>query len=331
MRILVVIVGALVFLASVSRAGDMGFAQEATQLVDDLISRADLKGRKIAVGGFSDADGKMTGLSGLFAEDMELALVKRASRGEFQVMDRRNVGELTREWELSVNGAVDDDHLVRAGKLLGAQVLCIGKYTRSGKKLLLRASLVGSEKGEILAAGAAEIKLTSEQRDLAEKALPPPAPPAPPAPAPGAKEPLKVELTTDKAQYAVGDKMTISVKVSQDCYLTIIDVGPSNKATVLFPNLYAPSNAVKAGSTFRIPDASAGFELEISPPAGVEIIRAIASREPAIDLADLKPTAEAPFTELKKELSVVTRDIHVKAKKAKPGEWSESVVQLNIR
>ena len=37
-----------------------------------------------------------------------------------------------------------------------------------------------------------------------------------------------------------------------------------------------------------------------------------------------KPSAESPFGDVTKDLSILTRDIHVKAKKAKPGEWSEA-------
>ncbi len=52
-----------------------------------------------------------------------------------------------------------------------------------------------------------------------------------------------------------------------------------------------------------------------------------------MDLKDAmeKPTADAPFGEVKTDLPVLTRDIHVKAKKAKPGDWSESVLKLTIR
>ncbi len=60
--------------------------------------------------------------------------------------------------------------------------------------------------------------------------------------------------------------MTVTVKVNRDCYLTVIDVGAGNKAVMLFPNIYAPNNAVKAGASFTIPDPSAGFEFEVTPP-----------------------------------------------------------------
>ncbi|OGS37641.1 MAG: hypothetical protein A2506_08115 [Elusimicrobia bacterium RIFOXYD12_FULL_66_9] len=315
-----------------AHAGQINLAAEAAPIVASLLKQTPLAGKRVAVGGFQDFEKKLTMLSAMVSEDMEQALVSQASLHGFRMIDRRNFAELAKEWDLGMNGYVDDETLTKAGKLLGADVLCLGSYTRIGKKITLRVNLVGAEKGEILAATSTEIKLPSDLRGLDEKPLE--AKPAAPAEAASpVKEALKVELTTDKAQYAIGDKMHLTVQVNQDCYLTLIDVGPTGKATVVFPNNYAPSNAVKAGVTYIIPDPSAGFEFEIGPPAGVEIIRAIASREPSVDLADaMSPlSSENPFGEVKKDLQVLTRDIRVKAKKARPGEWSESVLKLSIR
>jgi hypothetical protein len=307
---------------------------QAGEIADELLAQASESGKTVAVGGFTDSDGKKTALSELIAEDVELALVTRSRRGGYKMMDRRNVGELAKEWELSVDGSVDDDNLVHAGRLLGAEVLCVGKYVKVGRTITLRTTMVGSEKGEILGASSREIKLDGDLRDLSEKFLPPPPVRAAREIAPAASTgPLTVELSSDKAAYAVGDHMTVTARVNRDCYLTIIDVGAGGKGTILFPNIYAPSNAVKAGQTVTIPDPSAGFDFEVAPPRGLEVIRAIASKEPTVDLHDAMetPTAEAPFGGVKEELGMLTRDIHVKARKAKPGEWSESVLKLDIR
>jgi hypothetical protein len=319
---------------SAAHAKQTDLQLETSEIASDLLKQAPSRAKKIALGDFTDSDGKLTALSTLLAEDMELALVARAHEGDFKMIDRRNFGELLKEWELSVNGSVDDENLVHAGRLLGADVLLVGKYTRIGKKIILRTTMVGAEKGEILAENSNEIALDGDLRDLSEKIVTPSQRKLVDASAPlKGSEPLKVELKTDKATYAVGDKMTVTVKVNQDCYLTVIDVGAGNKAVVLFPNMYAPNNAVKAGAAFTIPDPSAGFEFEVTAPAGLELIRAIASKEPSVDLKDAmtKPSADEPFGEVKQDLPVLTRDIHVKAKKAKPGEWSESVLKLTIR
>ena len=328
---------ALLLVGLPAQAGQISLASEAAPIVASLLKQAPLQGKRVAVGGFRDSAKKLSMLSAMISADMELALVAQASLHGFKMIDRSNFAELAKEWDLGMNGYVDDESLTKAGKLLGADVLCLGSYTRIGKKITLRTTLVGAEKGEILAATSSEIKLPSDLRALEEKPLVA-APPKADSPGPtevsrSAAEPLKVELTTDKADYAIGEKMRLRVKVNQDCYLTIIDVGADGKATVVFPNIYAPSNAVKGGVTYVIPDPSAGYEFEIVAPAGLELIRAIASREPSVDLdAAMEPFSSAkPFGEVTQDLEVLTRSIHVKAKKAKPGEWSESVLKLTIR
>jgi hypothetical protein len=321
----------IALLSAPACAGEARLAKETAAVVDDLVHQATLSGHKVAVGAFGDSDGRHTQLSALLSENVELALVGKAARGGYQMMDRRNVGELVKEWELSVNGQVDDDNLIHAGRLIGAQVLCLGKYTKIGRRVTLRVTLVGSEKGEILAASSAELELDSDLREMSEKVLPPERPKAEAAAA--STETLKVELWTEKTSYAAGDKLVVHARVNRDGYLTIVDVGAGGKASILYPNLYAPSNAVKAGVEYLIPDAAAGFEFEVAPPAGVELIRAIASKEPSVDLKDVMnaPSADAPFSAVKEDVAVLTRDIHVKAKKAKPGDWSESVIKLSIR
>lgn len=319
------------------QAKETDLKAEARQITAELLAQAPVRGKKIAVGDFTDSEGRPTALSALLSENMELALVGQARAGDFKMIDRRNFQELVKEWELSVNGSVDDESLTRAGRLLGADALCIGRYTRIGKKIVLRTTLVGAEKGEILAASSTEIKLGGDLLELSERVRPAAeirasaaVSAAPPA---ASTQALKVELWADKSRYAIGDKMTIGVRVNQDCYLTVIHVGVDNKATVIFPNIYAQNNAVKAGAAFSIPDPAAGFEFEVSAPAGLELIRAIASKVPSVDLDDVmsKPSAESPFGDVTADLSVLTRDIRVKAKKAKPGEWSESVLKLSIR
>lgn len=317
----------------VAQARVVDLKEETRLIAGDLLRQSPLRGKRIAVGDFTDSEGRATALSALLSENMELALVSQARSGEFRMIDRRNFQELVKEWELSVNGSVDDENLTRAGRLLGADALCIGRYTRVGKKIVLRTTLIGAEKGEILAASSTEIKLDGDLRDLSERLRPAAGPKPEPAAAAASTQTLKVELWADKAQYAVGDLMTIKVRANEDCYLTVIHVGADDKATVIFPNVYAQNNAVKAGSTYTIPDPAAGFEFEVSPPRGLELIRAVASKAPSVDLADVmrKPTAASPFGDVTQDLSVVTRAIRVKAKTAKPGEWSESVLKLSIR
>ena len=51
-----------------------------------------------------------------------------------------------------------------------------------------------------------------------------------------------------------GEEMKISVKSSQDCYLTILNVCSNDSVYVIFPNQYRKENFIKAGEEFLLPD-----------------------------------------------------------------------------
>lgn len=300
---------------------------QVESIVEKLLADSPVKGLRIATGEFRDPAGRVSSLSTLLSEDFAVALTKKAKVKNFQLIDRRNIEELSKEWKLGMLGAVDAASAQQAGKLLGVDAFLMGKYTDTGKKLIISASLVNTQTGQILAAESGDIKAEQGLRDLSQKYAKTESEPA----AAVSTEALKVELWTDQKEHKIGEKMKVYVKASQDCYLTLIDVGTSGDATVIFPNNYTPSNAAKAGATYTIPDPTAGFEFEISGPAGLELIRAIASKEPVVDLTEAMQAfnSENPFGGVK-DPPVLTRNIHVTAKKAKPGDWAEAVLRVTI-
>ena len=74
---------------------------------------------------------------------------------------------------------------------------------------------------------------------------------------------LGVSLWTDRPAYRVGDLISFNVQVSEDCYLTLVNVDASGKATVLFPNDFEQENLVPAGATVRIPGDSSPYQLRL--------------------------------------------------------------------
>ncbi|MBI4677483.1 MAG: DUF4384 domain-containing protein [Elusimicrobia bacterium] len=298
-------------------------------VVAELLAKAGVIGKTLAVGEFRDSEGRVSGLSAFIAERLEMGFLDRAA-GSFKVVSRANLEDMASEWDLSVKGSVDDAALVEAGKLLGAQTLCVGRYVEREGRLVIQAKLIGSQEGQILSSAEAAVRFLEDLRGLSVK----PVVPRQRAGAPGESGELKVEVWSDRLEYRPGEKMKLYVRANQDCYLTIIDLGTSGAATVLFPNFHHSSNDVKAGVTYVIPDPEkAGFEFEVSGPSGREVIRAIASKEAVVDLKDAmdQPSADAPFSAVKKDLAVLTRDIKVVAKKAVKGRWSDAVLKLTIR
>jgi hypothetical protein len=91
-----------------------------------------------------------------------------------------------------------------------------------------------------------------------------------------------VEAWVDRPDraYAIGQTLTIFVRPKQDAYITVLAVGASGRASVVYPNYYQRSQVVRAGMTVRVPNGD--WRIETVGPAGVDLIVVIASKEPLI-------------------------------------------------
>jgi hypothetical protein len=109
--------------------------------------------------------------------------------------------------------------------------------------------------------------------------------------------PFKVKVwVTDEGRndFGIGEKVEFSFHSEEDCYLLMFNKDVEGNFTILFPNEFHRENFVKGGGTVRIPDRKMGFELEFFPPAGEEMVKVIATKEPIklsdIGIDDIKPS-----------------------------------------
>ena len=87
------------------------------------------------------------------------------------------------------------------------------------------------------------------------------------------------------------DSLQVSVSVSAQAYLTIVDVDSEGNTNLLFPNSYQragfwPGGRVPANTAVLIPDSltegsRAGFFWDYAPPAGLDTLRIFASTDAA--------------------------------------------------
>jgi hypothetical protein len=108
---------------------------------------------------------------------------------------------------------------------------------------------------------------------------------------------MKAEL--GQPGYFEDDSISISLKVSRDCYITVLNVDEKGNVTVVFPNGYAVDGFVKAGKPVVIPD-DYNFDLRTELPAGraetAEMLHIIATKNaPFLPAAVTGVNAENPF------------------------------------
>jgi hypothetical protein len=126
-------------------------------------------------------------------------------------------------------------------------------------------------------------------------------------------------LTLTSAAHAlkVGDEVVLAVSVPRAGYLNVVTIDSQDRATVLYPNSYTPTNEVKAGA-FQFPTAEMNFVVRASEPLGPSLVVAFLSDKPVnllelgIEGRDTAGKMQQAFTEVSAR---ATRALTVEARR----------------
>lgn len=88
---------------------------------------------------------------------------------------------------------------------------------------------------------------------------------------------MKLTITPVKKSYKLGESMSLTVVSNQSCYLTLVDFGTSGVAHILLPNKYQPSNYLKKGDVFTVPNQN--FALKVGGKTGKEKIWGVCTKD----------------------------------------------------
>ncbi len=97
---------------------------------------------------------------------------------------------------------------------------------------------------------------------------------------PGQAIPLAFGFAGDRNAFRIGDALEFRVRAGGDGYLTIVDVDPAGKVTVVYPNRFEPEGRVRAGEEVVIPSPGAGFAFQVEEPTGRGVVRAFLTERP---------------------------------------------------
>jgi uncharacterized protein DUF4384 len=146
----------------------------------------------------------------------------------------------------------------------------------------------------------------------------------------GSSESVAIKLWADRKQYRIGERVTLSFETNRDAYVTLVDVGTSGEVTILFPNRFSGSHAVKAGKTYSLPETTDNYDFEIKGPPGVELVYALVTLKPVLFLPADFPSSGAAFQSMTERSAVFTRDINVAAKATPLREQAKATLELEI-
>ncbi len=141
---------------------------------------------------------------------------------------------------------------------------------------------------------------------------------------------IRLKPVSKAGKFYVGDPVSFEVTSNKDAYVTIIDVGTSGKAHVIFPNRWNKNNKIRKGKVYRIPGPDAEYSLKLRGPAGANYVKAIATLKPVQFLPkEVLADAEEGFAEIK-SADKVAKDISVELAKQEKKGWAEAETRFTL-
>jgi len=154
----------------------------------------------------------------------------------------------------------------------------------------------------------------------------------PALPPDAASDLLTLEIGTNQSSYRSGERVVISIRANQMCYLTLYDISVNGEITQIFPNGYTDANRLDAGKIYRIPAESDRFDFEISGEPGMERFLAVATKE---DIALFKEQRQMsgndPFPVLSHYEDDFERRLFEQLNLIAPEDWTQASVTFQVR
>jgi hypothetical protein len=315
----------------------LSFAQSKTapkpdpfaKLATELAKSAPAEEVNIGVGNFAyENTDLLSPFSSMLRDELEIAL---GETGKFKVVTRDRLADLQMEGKFQGKGVLEPGTGVEKVSIEGVKGIVRGRFYATGDEVTVFAELAWLEGGEIKKA---RLAIPSEQ--VKAKIWPDPAQAASKQLA-GAIQPQNAEqslanmrdlagerltkipkdfqvevFTTDgKRAYAEGETVSFRVRAAEECHIAVLCYQTDGTTVVLFPNRYASNTLIPANKPIDVPGThKSGFEIEIGPPFGSDVVEVIACSKPSELHKSL--THFAASANEKQTVQVLTRGMAVK-------------------
>lgn len=268
--------------------------KKAKEMVAKLLAPIP-KDKRIAFVEFTDSTGEVTKFSQSIYLQLEPIVITEGNRLGLSFIERKDLKFIMDEWDLK--SLYHNEMDLGAQTLLGADFILTGKTLAALNDTLCTLKLVDLSNGKIIMSISEKINTVKKEIKPADLASAPPVP---------AKEKKRENLAvsddsmlsiwSSKQAYNIGDTIEIFFSVKQPLYVEIIDITPEGEITKLFPNDMQRNNFCTPDKVYRIPPENGDTELLVSPPKGIDRIKAIASTAPIGDEIVSAKTRGIQFT-----------------------------------
>ena len=310
----------------------------------------------IAVGSFNYENTDLQSpFSSMLRDELEIAL---GESGKFKVVTRDRLADLQMEGKFQGKGILEPGTGVEKVTIEGVKGIIRGRFYAGGDEVTVYAELAWLEGGEIKKA-----RLAIPISKVKAKIWPDPAEAAAKSPE-GLIKPQNTEqslanvqelakdrlasvpkdfqievFTVDgKRAYAEGETIAFRVRSTEECHIAVLCHQSDGTTVVLFPNRWSSNTLIPANKAIDIPGThKSGFEIEIGPPFGSDVVEVIACTKPndlhkqfAQHAATAEP--EAPFQVLTRGMAVKGISKAVSSSPAPsdaPPRWSQDSIVIS--
>jgi hypothetical protein len=336
----------------VSSSGDS--SDPYFKLAKELAQNAGYDGKiNVGIGNFvyEDTD-LLSPYSAMLKDELGIALPKA---GKFEVITRERLADLQNEGKFQAKDIIEPGTEAKKVKIEGVQGMIRGRFYYKPPNLTIYAEIAYLDGGETR-----KVKVVVPSSEVAARIWPsdatkqsqPEVAIAPQAVKESTASQAEVEsrvkkvnkdfdlqiTTTDgKRGYAEGETVSFRVRANHDCYIAVIDNQIDGTGILLFPNGFNSENYLPAGKAIDVPGTvKHGFEIQISPPFGSDVVQVIActKKEELQKVLSNFPssTAQNPYTTVRtRGMKVVAAEEGPKnaSLESQPAQWSEDHIVVS--
>jgi hypothetical protein len=333
-------------------AKDDPFKNLATKLASDSKEEK----VNIAVGNFNYENTDLQSpFSSMLRDELEIAL---GDSGKFKVVTRDRIADLQNEGKFQGKNILEPGTGVEKVTIEGVKGIVRGRFYPGGDEVSVYAELLWLEGGEVKKArlmiptSKVRAKIWPDAAEAASKPMENVIMPqnieqssanvqeiAIDRLAKVPKDfPIEIFTTDSKRAYFGGENIAFRVRSTQEAHITVLCHQSDRTTVVLFPNRWCSNTLIPANKTIDIPGThKSGFEIEIGPPYGSDVVEVIACTKPTelhkqFSQFAAKATDEQPYQTLSRGMAVKGIDKSVATAPESsdaPPRWSQDSVVVS--
>ena len=148
--------------------------------------------------------------------------------------------------------------------------------------------------------------------------------------APASELSIEALINRTDGLYMPGETVSMTLRSSEDAWLTVLATDAQGQSTVIFPNNLHRDGFIPANSLLPVPGPGANWQLTVSPPFGANMLTVIAASSEVDPLGGLAVVAAGPFRSIESDASDLARHLAVEMTNKPEAQWSSARIDFAV-